>query len=55
MTKRKERDDWLGWMALSGSTLVGLGLGMFFEQAGAGVILGAGVGLMLLFFASGRK
>ena len=45
----------IGGIAFVGCTLIGVGLGMLFDQTSAGSTLGVGVGFIVMAFLSGRK
>ena len=44
MEDNKKSESTLGWSVFIGSMFVGLGVGAFFDQEGAGMLIGMGVG-----------
>ena len=44
MENIKERNETLSWLAFFACMFVGMGIGMLFHQAGAGMFIGLGAG-----------
>ena len=44
-----------GGIAFVGCIMLGLGIGMMFDNAGAGVIIGIGIGFLAMAILSRRK
>ncbi|HLR14996.1 MAG TPA: hypothetical protein VK144_04175 [Bacillota bacterium] len=44
-----------GGIAFVGCIMLGLGIGMIFDNAGAGVIIGIGIGFLAMAILSRRK
>lgn len=51
----KERNDIVSWAAYLGCMFVGMGIGMIFDQAGAGMIIGMGGGYIAEGVIEGRN
>lgn len=52
---KKQQDNWSNGVAISGATLVGLGIGLVFDQAGAGVLIGVGAGFLLMMIMNASR
>ena len=44
MEQVKERKEILGWAVFMGAMFIGMGIGSIFDQTGAGMLIGMGVG-----------
>lgn len=52
---KKKQDNWVSGAVITGPTLVGLGLGLAFDQAAAGILIGVGAGFLLMLFMNMRN
>lgn len=55
MKEIKERNEILSWAAFLGCMFIGMGIGMIFDQAGVGMIIGMGAGYLAEGIIEGMK